>query len=835
MVCRVSILAAALCAGVLGASPAAAGPPLLLTKPTVSRTRVVFTYAGDLWIVERSGGYARRLTSGPGMETDARFSPDGSQVAYTGLVDGNMDIYVVPAGGGVPRRLTWHPGADRVAGWTPDGKGVLFSSDRASAHRYEQLFVISLAGGLPTPIPVPTGVQGSFSPDGRRLAYVPVVMSWQPAWKRYRGGTAARIWIANLADSSRTGIPHKGSNDWYPMWLGGRIYFLSDRSGRVALHAYEPATGKVVQAVPNNGLDLKSASAGPDAVVYEQFGALHLYEPRSGKVRRLDVQVAGDLPAVQSHLVHVGDMLRSPALSPTGARAAFEARGEILTVPAEKGHVRNLTRSPAVADRYPAWSPDGQRLAWFSDAAGEYALHIRNQNGLGEVRKIALGTPPSFFYSPRWSPDGTAIAYTDKRLQLWYVRVAGGAPVKVDTDAYDRPDRGIQPSWSPDSRWLSYSKVLRNHLSAVFVYSLTARRVTQVTDGMSDALYPVFDASGKYLYFAASTDIGPGAAWLDMSSMSRPVSRTLYAVVLRRDLPSPVAPESDDEKKIEEKKQDEKDKEAQKQKDKGIKTPKPSQVRIDLERLSQRTVPLPIPAENYVSLAAGKEGVLFLVQAPRVIVAGPGNLPLVVQRFTLKTRKTEHLVSGVTAFSLSRNGLKMLFRHTDPRGRAKWFIASTSAPPKPGEGLLRTEEAEVWSEPRAEWRQMYREVWRIERDFFYDPHHHGLDLAAAARRYEPWLAGLGCRAELDYLFTEMLGELTVGHVFVAPPSAPGQTARVGLLGPTSPSRTAATASTRSTTARAGTRGCVPRSRSRESTCASASTSSPSTAKSYARR
>ena len=750
--------------------------PLLLQKPSVSRTQVAFSFAGDLWIVGREGGEARRLTSGVGRETEPCFSPDGSLVAFTGEYDGNVDVYVVEASGGVPRRLTWNPAEDHVTGWTPDGESVLFHSGRGSFHYFDKLYTVPLTGGLPQELPLPRGVRASFSPDGKRLAYVPV-NQWQRAWKRYRGGQTTPVWIADLADSSVEAVPRDNSNDNFPVWLGDRVYFLSDRSGPVSLFAYDTKTKLVSQVVKNEGLDFKWLTAGPDVLAYEQFGALFLYDPAAGTSKALQIGLAGDFPEVRPRFAKVDKKLSAPALSPNGKRVAFEARGEILTVPAEKGDIRNLTRSPAVAEREPSWSPDGQKLAWFSDESGEYALHIRDQGGLGEVKKIGLGTPPSFFYHPRWSPDGRKIALGDTRQNLWYVDLEKATPpVKVDKDLvgiFDAPDA----VWSPDSKWLAYAKGLPTNLAAVFVYSLETGRATQVTDGMSDTRSPAFDHGGKYLYFTASTDVGPAAGAISMAGMNRPTTRTAYAIVLDKTLPSPLAPESDEEKPEEKDKGKEKDggKPAAAKSD--GKDQKPAAVRVDLDRMSQRTLALPIPADNYVALMTGKDGQVFLVKGPRVFpLDGPATFELV--KFDLEKRKTETLVSGISDLSLAANGEKYLYKKDDA-----WFIAGTDAPAKAGEGGLKVADAQVWVEPKAEWRQMYHETWRIERDFLYDPNFHGLDLAAAEAKYSPWVDGLASRADLNELFQEMLGELTLGHVFVGggdgpePPKVKG-----GLLG-----------------------------------------------------
>ena len=763
------------------ASFAQAGKQLLLKKPTLSKSQVAFSYAGDLWIVGREGGDAIRLTTGTGVETDPVFSPDGSMIAFTGEYDGNVDVYVVVAAGGVPRRLTYHPGLDTAVGWAPDGKQVLFRSGRNNPFPVPRLFTISVDGGFPAEVPLPMADQGSYSPDGSRLAYVPTVQ-FQQAWKRYRGGQTTPIWLATLADSSIEKLPRDNSNDSFPMWVGNRIYFLSDRNGATTLYGYDIATKKVTQLINNDGLDIKAASAGPGAIVYEQFGSLNLYDLNSGKSRRLDIRIAGDMPGVRPRFEKAAGRIAAAALSPAGARAVFEARGEILTVPAEKGDARNLTNTSGVAERDPAWSPDGKWIAYFSDESGEYALHLRDQTGMGNVRKINLGNPPSFYYSPTWSPDSKKIAYTDKRLTLWYVDLDKGSPVKVGTTAYENPWRVFDPMWSPDSRWLTYTKQLDNHLNAVFLYSTETGKSHQVTDGLSDTRFANFDKSGKYLYFTASTDIGPTTGWLDMSSFNHPITRSVYVVVLRKDLPSPLAPESDEEKIIEAKKSA--DASAQPGAGATAGADKPAEkkedvtVTIDLENIGQRILALPIPARNYTGMKAGKAGSLYLLEAPQGLASAFESSAQTVHKFDLEKRKLDKLVEGVTVFVLSENGEKMLYRQGPG-----WFIAAAGQPVQPGQGMLKLDEMEVYVDPRAEWNQMYREVWRIERDFLYDPSLHGLDLKAAEAKYLPYVETLSHRADLNYLFTEMLGELTVGHMFIGGGDAPeAKKVKGGLLG-----------------------------------------------------
>src|SRR5271155_5023087 len=409
-------------------APAQDAKPLLLRQPTLSRTDIAFMYGNDLWKVSREGGDAVRLTAGPGIKRGPHFSPDGQWIAFTGEYDGKLNVYVISASGGTPRRVTYHAGPDIVAGWTPDGKNILFASLRDSfPNGTLALFTVPAAGGFPTKVPLPIGWEGSYSPDGKYLAYRPTPAPFGN-WSHYRGGTSPRIWVANLADSSVVKLPHEDWNDFNPMWVGDTVYFLSDRNGANALFAYDVKSKSDTQVLENSGMPIKSAEAGPGAIVYEQFGSLHLYDLASHSEKPVRVQINADLVQVRPHFEKVMKQINNAAISPTGVRAVFEAHGEILTVPGDKGDIRNITNSPGVADRDPSWSPDGKWIAYFSDESGEYALHLRSQDGLGEVRKINLGNPPSFFYSPVWSPDSKKIAYTDKRLNLWYVDIEAAKP-----------------------------------------------------------------------------------------------------------------------------------------------------------------------------------------------------------------------------------------------------------------------------------------------------------------------------------------------------------------------------------------------------------------------
>jgi tricorn protease len=790
MLAKLSLLVLAVCAAVQFSSlfaraRGATGEQklLLLQTPTLSRTQIAFVYGGDIWTVPREGGVAHRLVTGTDLETGPIFSPDGSMVAFSGDYDGNVDVYVVPSAGGEPRRLTYHPGADIAVGWTPDGKSVLFRSPRTSDNDPHHLFTVPVAGGQAAELPLGMAEDGSYSPDATHIAYVPV-FQWEPDWKGYRGGQTTPVWIANLSDSSVVKVPRENSNDGNPMWVGKSVYFLSDRDGARTLFAYDTESQKVTRVIDNHGFDITSASAGPGAIVYSQFGVLHLYDLKSHGDREVHVTVTGDMPQLLPHWVKVADQIQNADVSPTGQRAVFEAHGDIFTVPADKGDIRDITNTPGAAEREPAWSPDGRWISYFSDASGEYELHLRDQKGLAAPKVIDLGKP-AFYYSPVWSPDSKKIAYADKFLNFWYVDIDHPTPVKVDTADYEGFGNELSESWSPDSQWITYTKRLPNYMQAVFVYSLATKKVTQITDGMSDCSDPQFDKSGKYLYFFASTNTGLSAAGLDMTSDAHPVTRSVYVAVLNKSLPSPIPPESDDEKvsagtaapgagpnASDTQKSGEKpgEKTAEKSKE-------PPKVEIDFEGLLQRILALPIPAANYDSLQAGKEGEIYFAEAP-VVQTGFGPPQASIKKFDLKSRKVEQIAAGVQGFALSSNGEKILYT----QGR-HWFITDASHPVQPGKGMLNTEDMEVRVVPREEWNQMYHEVWRIERDFFYDPNYHGYDIAAAEKEFAAYLPGLASRDDLNFLFREMLSYMSVGHMFIRGGEEPDTPkVSVGLLG-----------------------------------------------------
>jgi len=742
----------------------------LLRHPAVSRDAVAFEYGGDLWVVGRSGGQARRLTATPDAETEPHFSPDGSLIAFSRISGGNADVYVVPTAGGDPKRLTWYPGLDRVRGWSPDGKRIVFASDRTSAPQvsYLRLWSVPADGGFEEPLPMPRAFSGTYSPDGRRVAYEEISTAFTPdwyetsMWRHYRGGRTHPIRIMSLADFSVEKLPWQNSNDHDPMWIGNTVYFLSDRNFTTNLYSYSLDTKQLKQLTHHEDFDIMTASAGPDAVVYEQAGYLHLVDTKTGQSRQLNIDVVGDFPWARAQFKRAGNMVRDAVLSPTGVRAAFEVRGDIVTVPTDKGDFRNLTNSPAAHDRSPGWSPDGTQLAWLSDASGEYQLMIGDQSGLAKPRAIPL--PSAAFYSNlAWSPNGKLIALEDNHLNLWTVDVATGKATKIDTDTYATPGRDFDATWSSDSRWIAYSKSLDSHLRAIFIVSPGAAdaRPHQVTDGLADAVSPTFDASGKYLYFLASTDYGSRTGWVEMSALDRPVRRSVYLAVLNAAEPSPLLPESGDEPA-------------------GPAAPKTrpdSVMRVDLAGINQRTLSLDIPAADYVSLTAGPAGTVFYAEP---ITEGPGRGGMRLQRYQLKERSATPFLEGVRSYTLSADRKKLLYSAAGGR----WGVVATDKPAKVGDGPINVAQVETWVDPHAEWAEIFHEAWRTQRDFFYDAKMQGADWQAVLAKYTPFVQFVNHRADLGYLIAQTGGELVVGHSYLAgggdlpgDPAAP-----VGLLG-----------------------------------------------------
>src|SRR6478672_6931291 len=522
----------------------------MLRTPTVSATQIAFAYAQNIWTVPRAGGMARRITSFQGQTSNPHFSPDGKLIAFSGEYAGNLDVYVVSAEGGEPKRLTWHPGGDSVQGWTPDGKSIMFSSTRAtwSPSGAPRFWTVPVEGGVEEPMAIPRGFQGKISADGSHLAYR-MNNSWDDERRNYRGGQNRPIWIVDMKTYDLVSPPWTDSKDIDPVWSGDSVFFISDRDGVENVFSYDTKSRKLAQVTKFTDYDVKTMDSGAGSIVFEQAGYIHELDPKSGKEHLVNITATGDFPWMMPRWEDVSNRITNLALSPTGRRVVVEARGEIFTIPAEKGDVRNLTNSAGSAERDPAWSPDGKFVSYFSDKSGEYRLMIEAQDGLTPPREITLANP-THYYTPSWSPDSKKIVFSDTNLKVWVVDVASGQAKVVGNDPWMVPNRTLNPVWSPDSKWVAYASRLRSLYHAIFISNVETGETKQVTDGLADAYAPAWDASGKYLWFLASTDFGLGSQWLDMTSYDHNENFGLYLAVLKKSEASPLLPESDEDKGI---------------------------------------------------------------------------------------------------------------------------------------------------------------------------------------------------------------------------------------------------------------------------------------------
>jgi tricorn protease len=757
------LLAALFCAAV--AAPASAQGTRLLRTPTVSDHQIAFVHANDIWVAPSEGGVAYRLTSDIGGESNPHFSADGQMIAFSGQYGGNTDVYVVPAAGGQPERLTWHPGADLVQGWTPEGD-VLFQSARESAPtRVWKFYTVPLSGGLPEALPIPQAFAGELSADGQTLAFQELGF-WDIEWRNYRGGQAQPISIVSMETFQRTTPEWEGERQVDPVWMDGVVYFLSERDWANNVWSYDPRTGETRQRTFHADFDAKSIDAGGGVVVYEQGGYLHVLDPATDQTTQMEIHVAGDQNWANVRWEDVPVRgLANARLSPTGKRALFEYRGDLFTVPAGEGSWRNITRSSGVADRSAAWSPDGSRIAWFSDEGGAYGLVIADQDG-AHPRRIALANA-TFYYQPRWSPDGSKLAFTDTDYRVLIVDAESGELTHVDTDRFAHPERSMNPVWSPDSRWIAYARRMDTQLRAIFAHDTETGITSQLTDHMADSISPVWDASGDYLYFLASTDFGLNTGWLDMTSYDHPITRALYVAILKGDGASPFLPKSDEEAGNS---QDDDEEEDSEEADEGSDHP----VTIDFDGIASRILDAPgLPLRDYQGLTAGPEGIVFVSESV------PNQPGVTLHRYEIGEAEASEFLTGVTTGTVSHDGKKMLVRTG-----ANWSIVGTGgATAKTADGRLNLSGLRMQIDPGAEWAQMLADGWRFMRDYLYVDNTHGAPWDDVWDWYSPWLESVNHRSDLNYLLDMVSGEVAVGHSFVRGGDYPDlDNPRTGLLG-----------------------------------------------------
>lgn len=755
----------------------------LLRFPDIHGDQVAFTYAGDLWTASAHGGTAVRLTAHPGLELFAKYSPDGKWIAFTGQYDGDEQVYVIPATGGVPRQLTYYPSPgplpprwgydNQVYGWTPDGQAIVFRSLRDGWDLADnRLFTVPVNGGLPTALPMPQSGAGDISPDGKQVVYAPLFRDFR-AWKRYQGGWAEDLWVFDLASHDAHNITNNPRTDRDPMWIGDRIYFDSDRDNTLNLYSVKPDGSDLQQLTHGTTWDVRWPSADETGqIVYELDGELHVFDSRTSSDRKLDIFVPDDGLAARAVHKSVARYVEDFSLSPDGHRALFVARGDIFTAPAEFGPTRNLTHSSSAHDKGARWSPDGRKIAFISDMTGEEELYLIDQDGSGQPERLTTNGD-MMRYPPTWSPDSRRLAFADKEGRLWMLELAGRKLTQV---ARDSSGNMFDQSWSPDSRWLAFSMAHSSGFRSLYIWGVDGA-LHQVTDDLSNATEPVFDPEGKYLFFLGDHEYAPQ---ISSAEWDYATDRTtgIFALTLRQDVSEPFPPRSDEARidtaaaasggagkpaagtgRMAGSNQGSAD---------GAVAP----VAIDFDGLAERVAAVPVPADDYNGLVAVKGNLLYVRRGPFVYGRAPAVQPALMV-FDMKERKATTLAENIGGYAISADGTKVLVR----QGGAYNLYDATSKGAA-SKKTVSTAGLQADIVPKQEWAEIFDEVWRRFRDFFYVPNMNGYDWPALQDRYRPLLQYVGHRSDLDYILGEMIAELSNSHTYIAggdydvPPRAP---------------------------------------------------------------
>ncbi|MEL7059093.1 MAG: PDZ domain-containing protein [Acidobacteriota bacterium] len=745
----------------LATSPAlAADGDRLLLYPDIHRDFVVFVHGEDLWRASIDGGEARRLTSHDGQELFPKISPDGEWIAFTAEYSGARQVWIIPSVGGTPRQLTFYTdvgtmpprgGSDAwVLGWTPDGKILVRMNRTPWGQRMGRYFLVDPAGGLESPLPIPHGGTASFSDDGTQFAYTPIDREFR-TWKRSLGGRAQDIWIYDLeANASRRVTEFRGTDN-FPMWSGDTLYFVSDRDYTANLFALPAVGGEARRVTDHDVWDVLWPSLGPEAIVYVAGGDLHRFDLGSQEVQTLDIEVRGDRAASVPHFDEIANNVSGATLSPSGARMLFSGRGELVTVPAERGSPRVLTRTPGTREHSPAWSPDGKWIAYLSDATGEYEVYLRRADGTGTPRQLTSDGRP-WTYTPIWSGDSKRLAFADRSRRLWVMDVEGGAPVEVD-----RGFRGDIRAYrfSPDGRWLVFENVRDDtRLVGLSLFDVDEQTLHRLGDGLTNDYQPAWSADGRSLFFVSDRDFNLRFSGFEFNYIYDNPSR-VYVATLDPEAGAFFEPRSDEETSAEDSDESDDGSNAKDEAANGKSDDASEAVTIDPALFESRIEVFPgLDPANYSQLAANDSG-LFLLET--------GDSVARLHRYDLEERKAEKVAGGVLGYELSANGEKILYLS---RQQNYHVIAARAGAGEGGAGRLDLSGVRLKIEPEAEWRQIFDDAWRLTRDYFYDPNMHGMDWQAIGDRYRELVPRIAHRSELDFILGEMISELGAGHLYV---------------------------------------------------------------------
>ena len=753
------ITSASLLLAALTFASAAAAQTKLLRFPAIHGDKVAFTYAGDIWIAPVTGGTATRLTAHPGVEVFAKFSPDGKWIAFTGQYDGDEQVYVVPAAGGIPKQLTYYPARgpltprwgwdNQVYGWTNDGKSILFRSLRDSWTLSEDhLYTVTMTGGPAEQLPMPVAGAGDFSPDGAKIVYSPLFRDFRPE-KRYSGGQANDLWLFDLKTNAAKRIIASPRADRDPMWIGNTIYFDSDRDGTFNIYAYDVSSGKTTEVTNSKVWDVRWPSSDhAGRIVYELNGELQILDSKSGKSTPISITVPDDGLWKRASRVSAANQIEDYELSPKGERALFSARGDIFTAPIEKGTTRNLTNSSGAHDKWARWAPDGSKIAFIADISGEEELYVIAQDGSGKPEQLTSGGK-AMRYAPEWSADGKRIAFGDKDGKIF---VYSFDDKKLNQIVDASRNQVLDYTWSPRGHYLSFSMEGANNFRSIYIWSEKDGQLRKITDELYNAENPAWDPDGNYLFYLSDRQFAPQISTVEFNYATNRTT-SIFALALRKDVKHPFPVESD-EVSIGEKPEAAKTAAAKPEES------NPTDMTIDFDGLARRVARVPAEADNYALLSA-KKGYLLYAVAPAYYYGRQSDKKAALRIYSIKDRKETALVDDIGGYALSADGSKVLVRtgasfvvmDATPNGAGSKKTVSTA-------GLM------VDRVPVEEWNQIFNEVWRRYRDWFYVENMHGYDWEALRKQYAPLLPYVAHRSDLNYVISEMISELTIQHTYV---------------------------------------------------------------------